>query len=262
MKRSSLFWGIILIFAGAIWLLDSTGVLGNIDAWGLIWPAFLIGLGVWILWGRAFRRAPATEHANIPLEGATAARVSIHHGAGRLRLHSGASALDLAEGDFGGGLETSKRLEGGTLSVKMSVPMQVFPAFWGPGWLDWSIAFNRDVPLALEVNTGASETRLELSELKITELTLKTGASSTTLDLPASAGFTRVLVESGAASINIRVPQGVAARIRARSGLSSINIDTTRFTRLGDLYQSADYDTAENKADIDIQTGVGSVDVR
>jgi hypothetical protein len=31
---------------------------------------------------------------------------------------------------------------------------------------------------------------------------------------------------------------------------------------MGDGYQSADYETAANKADLNIETGVGSIDVR
>jgi hypothetical protein len=58
------------------------------------------------------------------------------------------------------------------------------------------------------------------------------------------------------------VPQGVAASIRARGGLASINIDSNRFPRSGDVNQSPDYETAANKVDMDIQTGVGSVDIR
>ena len=68
-------------------------------------------------------------------------------------------------------------------------------------------------------------------------------------------------VESGVASVKITIPQGVGASIKVESGLAGINIDSTRFTRDGDNYRSADYATAVNKIDLDVETGVGSVDV-
>jgi hypothetical protein len=80
--------------------------------------------------------------------------------------------------------------------------------------------------------------------------------------MPANAGHTRVDVEAGAASVRVTIPSGVAARIRNRSGLSSVNIDSMRFPRQGDIYISSDYETAANKLDLEIRTGVGSVDVR
>ena len=95
------------------------------------------------------------------------------------------------------------------------------------------------------------------------ELDIDTGASSTEVTLPANAGNTLVDIDSGAASVKVSIPTGVAARIRVKSGIASVNVDSNRFPRQdGGLYQSADYPTAANRADITIDTGVGSVDVK
>ena len=160
------------------------------------------------------------------------------------------------------------RRDGDTLDIEMHMPSDGFPHFfmpwyWGPGGaLDWSFGLNSEIPLSLDLETGASDTRLDLTDLRVTDLRLKTGASATHLTLPANAGHTRVDIGAGAASVNIRVPSAVAARIRVKGGLAGINVDTSRFPRMGDTYQSMGYDTAPNKVDIDIETGVGSVDVR
>jgi hypothetical protein len=262
MRRGTLFWGFLLIVFGLVLLLDNLGLLGNIDIWSLLWPLFLIALGGWILLGTIFRRAPEREHASISLEGAQSARIRVRHGAGRVEVYAGTGLGVLAEGDFTGGLEHSSRLKGNVLEVKMNPPENIFPFTWSPGTtLDWSFGLSRDIPLALDYETGASETRLNLGELRLTELRLKTGASSTSIDLPANAGHTRVFVESGAASVNITVPEGVAARIQTRGGLSSIQVDTQRFPQVGGVYQSMDYETSANKVEMDIQIGVGSVNI-
>jgi hypothetical protein len=190
------------------------------------------------------------------------ARVRVRHGAGRLDVSAGAGIGLLAEGDFTGGLAYDSRLQGNTLEVKMSPPEQSFPFTWSPGTtLDWTFGLTRDIPLSLDFETGASESRLNLRELRLTELRLKTGASSTTIDRPANAGYTRVSVESGAASVVINVPEGVAARIQTKGGLSTIQVDSQRFPQMGGVYQSADYETATNKVEMDIQMGVGSVTI-
>jgi hypothetical protein len=171
---------------------------------------------------------------------------------------------DLVEGDFGGGLNLQTRRHGDLLEVDMHVPTRVwsFPGFWGSGGLDWSLGLNPETPISLEMETGAGESRIDLADLQISEITLKTGASSTTLDLPANAGFTLAEISSGAASVQVNVPSGVAARIRYSAGLASVTIDRARFPRSGSTYQSPDYDEAANKVDIHIETGVGAVDVR
>lgn len=43
--------GIVLIIIGIAFLLKNLGVISS-GAWGFIWPALLIALGVWFLMGR------------------------------------------------------------------------------------------------------------------------------------------------------------------------------------------------------------------
>jgi hypothetical protein len=75
-------------------------------------------------------------------------------------------------------------------------------------------------------------------------------------------GVSLLDVEAGAASVNIRVPEGTAARIRAEQGVNSVKVDTTRFPRLDSgLYQSPNFDTAVDRAEINIESGLGSVTV-
>ncbi|HEX7974301.1 MAG TPA: DUF5668 domain-containing protein [Anaerolineales bacterium] len=262
MRRNTLFWGSLFIIAGVLFMLQNLGYL-NVNVWNLLWSIFLIALGISFLWGAVLRKPVRVEHANVPLEGARTARVRVRHGAGRLQIAAGAGPGDLAVGDFGGGLELNTRRDGDLLDATLSLPSRNFPFDWGPGEsLDWSFQLARDLPMTLDLETGANESRLDLSDLLVTGLSLKSGASSTDLNLPAHAGLTQVRVETGAAAVRILVPDGVSARIRARGGLSSINIDSRRFPPLGDLYESPDFMTAANKVDLDIETGVGSIDIR
>jgi hypothetical protein len=267
MRKSTLFWGIVLILIGFLLLV---GNILNVNAWDLIWPLVLIGFGVWMLWGIFFGRPSVkTEEAAIPLEGARQARVHVRHGAGRLRVDGSASAGNLAAGTFGGGLDRRVKREGDTLDVEMRLPVHAVPAWfpwpgtWGPaGLFDWTFGLSREVPLSLNFETGAGEARLDLTDLRVTDLRLQTGASATEIILPAGAGHTRAEIRAGAASVAMRVPDGVAARIRARGGLAGVSVNRNRFPRTGDVYQSADYDTAANKVEIDAEIGAGSIDIR
>ncbi len=268
MVRNSLFWGGILVLAGILLLLDNLGLLA-VNVWSLIWPLFLIALGLRLLWRYlAGPPAPQVEEAAIPLEDAGRARIRIRHGAGRLYVTAGADQDELVSGTFGGGLEYQARRDGDLLDVDMrpsshSFPEVMMPWNWGSrGALDWSVVLNNEVPLTLSLETGASDTRLDLSELHLTELRLQTGASSTDLTLPAHAGFTRADLHAGAASLSIRVPSGAAARIQIKGSLAGINVDTNRFPRMGNVYQSPDYDAAPNKIDVGVEAGVGAIDVR
>jgi hypothetical protein len=259
MVKGRIFWGLVVLLIGVLLLLDNLGYLPGINIWGLIWPSFLIGLGVWILWNYHSRGSRQAEHITIPVAGAQRANIRLQHGAGRIDITAGSSEDILIEGDFGGGVEIKNHQKDQELSITLKIPGSIFPLDWSPGQsLDWSASLNRKIPLAIILETGASEAHLDLSDLLVSELNLKSGASSTSLTLPTNAGLTRVVISSGAASIKVSVPQGVAARIRSSGGLSNISV-SPRFPRTGNLYQSLDYENSTNKVDMHIEMGVGSV---
>jgi hypothetical protein len=118
-----------------------------------------------------------------------------------------------------------------------------------------------EIPLMLEVKTGASESDLDLTRLRVTDLRLETGASSTRLRMPEAAGFTQGRIQCGVASVDISIPNQVAAHIEVKSGLAGVNVDPRRFIRMGDCYETPDFAAAPNKINLFIETGVGSVTV-
>lgn len=263
MKRSSVFWGSVIILLGAILLASNLNVF-QVNVWKFFWPALIVLAGVWFLMRSSFKNQPVETVAyNIPLEGATDAEIEFNHGAGRLEVNASAQPSDLLSGTFVGGVTADVNRPGSTAKVSLHIPTDFMfdgPWFSGHG-LEWKVGINPSVPVKLHFHTGASECIFDLSGLKATEVILETGASSSTITLPANAGFTKAKVESGAASIKITIPQGVAANIHDDSGLSGINIDTARFVRDGNNYRSADYDTAANKVELNLETGAASVEI-
>lgn len=264
MKRSSVFWGSVIVLLGALLLASNLNVF-QVNVWKFFWPALIILAGVWFLMKTSSKNQPVeTVSSNVPLEGATDAEIEFNHGAGRLEINASAQPGDLLTGTFVGGVTADVNRAGSTAKVSLHTPTDhVFEGAWGIGGhgLEWKVGVNPSLPVKLHFHTGASESYFDLSGLKVSDFVLETGASSSTIILPANAGFTKAKVESGAASIKITVPQGVAANIQVKSGLSGINVDTTRFVKNGDNYRSADYDTAANKVDLEVETGAASVEI-
>jgi hypothetical protein len=316
MRRTPVFWALVLIALGVLLLLRETVeswrdvsvgalVLIAIGAWLLLarpWygpffvgrfvvPAALIAIGVVILLrdlrvlpgdfsvapvvliaiGAAILIAalprvqgaspPILAHA-IPYEGESSARVEIHHAAGRLVVGPMEDPAKLLEGTFAGGVAPDVRRGADRVEVTLR---QRFGSWrgWGRGGargFEWAVSLNRNVPLSLDVRSGASSARLELKDLDLRELDLQTGASQADLVLP-ERGHTAARVKAGAAQVRIRIPPGVAARIRTRRGLASVGVDTTRFPPHADGYRSPDYDAAENRVDLDIEAGAADVSV-
>lgn len=262
MHKGRMFWGIIIITAGILLLLDRLGLLA-VGFHAIFWPLALIVLGIFMLARPLFKRRGARSEAfSVPLENTSSAELKLSHGAGRLSLRATDMPGVLLEGSFGGELSHEVCRDGANTLVKLSSDVMAMPPFMELHERSWDIGVARRLPIKLHLKGGASDNHLDLTDLKITELEIETGASSTQVRLPAAAGFTRAEVESGAASVIIHVPEGVAARIHTSGGLSSIQINTQRFPRQDEHYQSPDYETAANRVEMHLEMGVGSIEVR
>jgi hypothetical protein len=252
-----LVWPVAWIGIGFVLLMSTTGKLG-VDPDDLVsqwWPAIPIGIGIWFLVASVWpgRRAPV-EQLDLALGGAQEAHVRIRFGAGELQVEKAPSGR-LVSGTFAGGVHVVPR---GAGAVELEPDM----AGGWPGWdrpFAWRLGLTGDVPLELRVESGAARASLDLHDLMVRRLDLKTGASDTRVRLPRAAGMTTVRAETGAAALTIEVPDGVAARIRSQMALGSTQVNELRFPRSGGGYASADWETAANRVDLDLQGGVGSI---
>jgi len=252
-------WPVAWTIGGIVLLMSTTGQVaqGPGDLFVEYWPWVAVVIGAWFLLGAFIPvgRGP-TEELAVPLGSAGDATIAVRFGAGDL-LARAASPGHLIDGTFEGGVR--HRTSG---SNRIEIEQDTT---YGLPWVDhgsrWEVGFTTEVPLDLRLDTGANRSMLDLSETRLRRLDLHTGASDTRVVLPRAAGNTTLKAESGAASLTLEVPPGVAARIRTRMALGSSQIDQARFPRVADGYESADYATAANRIDIDISGGVGSVKV-
>jgi len=264
MRRNQLFWGVALLLIGGLMLANEMGIKlpNGMSLTELFWPLLLIFGGVLVLVGVFLRGSIETENASIELQGASTASLKINHGAGELRIHSGANTNELAHGSFAGGLDHKANRNGDRLEVKMRPAKDVmdFPFFGPRTQLDWDVALNSEIPTALALNVGANKSMLDLRDMNITDLKLETGASDTRITLPARGRF-HADFDLGAASLEVIVPDGLSARIHTSLGAVELKVDESRFPRNGSYYQSPNFDSAENAVDMTIDAGAASIKV-
>lgn len=260
MRRDNIFWGTALILAGILFFLQTQGIIT--DVFKYFWPLALILLGTWIILGVYWRPAASEiETFSIPLGGAKSARVKFSHGAGQIEISGGAPLGQALAGSAAAGMNKESRLEGDRLEVNVEAGPSIVP-FVGPSEGIWRFQLTQEIPLTLIVEAGASSINIDLKDVLATFIELKTGASSTNVTMPAR-GSSRLDVEAGAASVNVYVPSGIAARIRVKEGVTAVNVDTNRFPQLDSgMYQSPDYDTTVDRAEINVEAGLGSISVK
>lgn len=262
MRRTSLVWGVILLLLGLLMLADAMGfrLPGGMHLMSIFWPLMILLLGAGLVLSAVLRRSVTSEQASVDLGGASEASLRISHGAGELHIAGGAGMSQLLTGSFAGGLVQSSRREGNRLDVRLNPPAHPF-SFMPPfdGYV-WDVKLNQDVPMTLTLQMGANKAVVDLSEVRVTALKVETGASETHFTLPRR-GRLRADFELGAASLTIRIPEGMAARVRASHGVSDVKVDPARFPRAGEYYQSPGFETASDTVELHIEAGAAEVKV-
>ncbi len=262
--KGRIFWGAVFIAFGLLLMLDQAGILPG-NAYSYIWPMVLIGVGLIVLYNAMHRRTVQVVHESLPLHNARSAHVAIKHAAGELNVDADAQSGMLLNGEFAGGVDRAITHTDGRADVAFKPPDTASEQFdWlaANRGLSWDVHLNRTIPLALLVETGASRTCLDLSNLCVSRLDLRTGAGSVDVTMPAHAGKTVAHIDSGVAEVVVNVPAGVAAHIHGGVRLGTLNVNDSRFPKHVDGFESADYQTAQNQVEINVQSAIGAVTVR
>ncbi len=289
-------FGFLLVILGGLLLLQSLGVVTWAAWWNLwrFWPVVFIIAGVVLLLGR---RAPllasavtallllgavggaallapdqdtrsTTSELREPLDGAASLHVRINFGAGQINLSAlPAGSPDLVHGLFRGsgesaGASYSIDRIGDRVELLIESTNTSPPFFFGGTERVWDIQLAQDIPIELELNSGASDADIDLTGLLAEDIRMNLGAIDATITLPDVMEFASVTILAGAADLTVTVPEGVAARIDVDAALADVNVDPERFARTGGAYQSLDYDTADRRIDLSIQVGAASLAVR
>ncbi len=218
----------------------------------------------WLSWQDAYK----TVRETFALEGATRAHIRLGHAGGRLRLSPIAAEGVLAEGMFGGGLDANVSRDGSMVGLNLRPGRKPgfmsarYPWAWSPvNSYDWELGLSKKAAIDLDVETSGGQADLDMADLHVVALSLKTSATTTSMRLPRLAGHVDVVIKAAASSMVVHVPDAVAARIRVRKSMSSVELDPARFQATGtdDEYRSPDYDRAPNRLDIRVSLGLDSI---
>lgn len=242
------------------------------------------------------------------LSGESDMRVRIRYGAGRLNVRPAESGslyrmeLRYDEETFEPVAEYHEdRLELGVKSIKNHIN---WPRNRDSG--EMNLALARNVPMDLDLEFGAVRADVDLGGLQMTRLELSTGASESRIDISepnpirmSSAGFevgaadfhvrslgnlnaeiitvdagvgnvvldfrgqwqgdADVSVDMGLGALELRFPEGLGVRVIKNTFLTSL--DSEGLIKRGDSFYSPDWEEAERQVTVTVDAAFGSIDV-
>ncbi|HEV8469571.1 MAG TPA: DUF5668 domain-containing protein [Candidatus Limnocylindria bacterium] len=306
--RRGVFWPLLLIALGLVFLLTNFGLIAGVS-WRAIlslWPLLLILIGLDIAFARrwpvptlvaevlviaaglalvaasptvgggifTFGRGGGSGVADVSVPRGTAISLllRLNGGAGRYHVSGGATDLVSAHSE-----NQDLRLRvsdlgrsGGRADVRID---QIGPEGILRGGTDIDVQFQvaSDVPTSFDMNAGAGEFDVDLSDVRVTDVRVNTGASTTRLVLPRPTGDIPVRISAGASTIVITVPDGVEARVSTSGGLLSLRSDNSRLGEnggtggciaCGSSVQTSGYAATKDRVTVTISAGASSIVVR
>jgi hypothetical protein len=201
------------------------------------------------------------DSQSVKLGTATSANVRIDFPAGELKVQSGTKDLMDASfrynfDDWQPEVSYSENGTQGELLVSTQANNRV--PVGGQLINEWLIQLSDQVPVDLQIRTGAGDSQLDLGGLDMTSLSVETGAGVTTISLNGTwAHDLDVSIQGGVGQLTVNLPAEMGVRVDMDTAL--VSVTTNGLTRDEHGYVNQAYGTAPHTLTLDLQAGVGSV---
>ncbi|MFA5536509.1 MAG: toast rack family protein [Bacillota bacterium] len=295
MSRGRIFWGLLLVFFGAVLLLSNFGLVDRyfwsnllrfwpvlLIIWGLLtvmdrnssasWPIlFLIIVGLAVsfhFWGsyEVKHNAGATLHrgqTSLLIEpDIERASLDLNYGAGTLSIAGNSDRkLAFVYSDYESEPWIAQKTTGkhGEYSVKQK--RDSFTNYLpGTGTRKWEFKLPANILWDLALDVGAAKATLDFREVDLKYLDLNMGAGDVTIWIGDRRLETELKVDAGASNIKIIVPDNIGLKVKMDGGLNSSNLDSIGLVKDGSYYVTEN-STSSSKLFLNFSGGVNKFEL-
>jgi hypothetical protein len=279
---------------GVLFLLGNLGYL-TLSVWDLIlrlWPLIIVAIGLdlligkrrpwsaiagilvglvvtagifWLVVNSSFTTSFNAQDINLIRSGAKAARGTISLPIGKLNLAAGAEGDTLLTGNL---QVNSSELVNKTVSVANGIATFNLEGHGYAGYVPlsnrsgqelWTVNLNSQPEYDLTIKVAAGDCTLDLTGIKVTNLSVETAIGKTVLTLPESGSFSG-RIQAAIGLTEIWVPRGAPVRIYFERALTSTT-QPSDFVVSGHTVSSPAY-TGASGIDLTVSAAIGAINVR
>ena len=257
-RYRSIFWPILLIGIGVIWLLANLEIVPGIN-WRILWrfwPLIFIAIGLDVIFAS---RAPIlgailglvtvglailllllapslglktsteviTETFSEPIGAAESAQIYIDLSVGKTDVYALSDSTQLVDAEIthiGEILFQTRGEEKRTIELTQKESLEIRFTDWPEEELRWDIGLSPQIPLYLELRGGVGEVDLELSELQLSGLDIDVDVGGLNLTLPAMDEFYAVKVRSDVGEVKITILEGADVKLDLAGDVGDFSI--------------------------------------
>ncbi len=284
----SLFWGLLLVLIGGLVLVENLGWLSV--HWGStlsLWPILIIVAGlsilavrgvIWrvvilalILLGLLFVGSVAVGYINFSSQIRSTSTVAgvdnqevksialhVKAGAGEISVSSN-DQVEIIKANLDSNIAELVQDVSHNGSVEnINLTMSTLRQGWFGGVRNnLDVMIGRKLPISFFMDFGAAKANVDLVGVEATTVSLKSGASSTTLTVGDKANNVDINIESGASSTVVRIPKDSGVKLILDGGLIGKELADLKEIS-SDVYQSSNYSDSKNIVNINVKLGAAS----
>ena len=260
-RPRSLFWPILLVGVGIIWLLSNLGIIQTVSIGSVLklWPLLLIVLGIEILFSRRYPWVGAvvglvaigvvvtimiagpqlgletgstlkTETFSTPIENVTSVEYNFDTSSSPVTI----SALEEGGQDLISAEVTYAGIMNFDVAGTTEKTIRLSETSGQSDWLNWDLSFDQlgwdiglapEIPSDLILNGGSGSIDMDLSGLNLNSLRTDFGSGSSEIILPETVEPYEVEIESGSGSVNLDLPENTSLTLTLDTGSGSNTIN-------------------------------------
>lgn len=296
MKYKNIFWGIVLIAIGVMFILKNMDIINfNWVMLFQLWPLLLIFwgislipvkdyikfilmlaslvIGLWLVnyyksdiyFGWHFNNDEKknwTEQRMIETYDSTITNATLRLDAVAGDFKIGGTTDKLIDFESKGNIGDYKMLvsdEDSNKVVKIGLESNVVKINGNDKGNESNILLNPNPIWNLTFEAGASEVDFDLSQFKVEKIKFDGGASDIKIKIGNKLPMVNLDIDAGASSIKIKIPKESGCEFIGDNVLSSVHFD--EFTKINGVYRTKDFDKATNKIYLNIDAAVSKLKI-
>lgn len=194
-----------------------------------------------------------TRTFTAPLDGVREGVLVLRHGRSDVAVR-GVDMDVLCRASFDG-MAPKAWVESGRVAIEY--PRFSFAGLLSRGVGRTDIELQATLPWSLDIAGGLRDSTLELTDLELTALDLRGGASDVRIRLPRPRGRVLVRIEGGASAVTLVRPAGVAVVLQLVGGVSRLAFDDERYGAIGagTRLETPDAGSEQDRFEIEVRGG-------
>jgi len=155
------------------------------------------------------------------------------------------------------------RESGNSINVDFNQDEKLFFNWGSENNLDYRFDIPEDVEWDLNLNIGALDSEIDLSNLLVRSLDIDCGAGDIEITYGEKVSQVYTKIDCGATEIALNIPEGVGIEVNLDGLIIDNNFSNSGLSKISDsIYRSDNFEREDIKIFVEIDTGVGEVTLR